>query len=129
MPDRARIALILAVACAALLAPAAVPAGATYVSAKPRLTVEPPVVAPGSSIVVKGRGFRHRARVTLYIGPPRSEGDRVGSAKTNRRGRFSKTLGLSAGAPDGRFVVLACQRACRVKATKSFTISSTGPIG
>jgi hypothetical protein len=106
-----RLTLLLA---AALLAPGA------SASAAVRLHVRPATAAPGSSITISGTGL---ATATILVGPPRSEADPVGTARTNAHGSFSFRLRIPANAQMGRFVALGCQRGCRVKASASFRIA------
>ena len=92
----------------------------------PKVRVKPSVIAIGGKIKVRGYHFYAKKKVTLYIGVPNSEGMKVGSKRTNKRGSFKKSLKLSSSIDPGKYVVLACQRSCRTKATKSFRITVTG---
>lgn len=111
--------LILALA-SALLAGALLiqPAGA---AARPAIELRPARVEVGHAFLVNGTGFS-RGTVTLLIGPPRSEASKVGSAAAGSNGRFSKRIRIARGATPGAYVVLACQRACRVKAQRNLRI-------
>lgn len=89
---------------------------------RPRLRVEPVVVSPGGVLTLAGGGFRRSEAVRLYAGPPHSEADAIGATRADSRGAFRAAIPLSARATPGHYVVLACQRDCRLKATASFTI-------
>jgi hypothetical protein len=90
--------------------------------AGPQLTVEPQAAAPGETVVLSGRGFPRNAAIQLLAGPPRSEGRRIGSARTGRRGTFTATIRIRAQADPGPLVALACHDACVVKAVARFRI-------
>jgi hypothetical protein len=93
---------------------------ATAKAVKPRLRVVPRTVTLGGRITLVGRGFRRNASVWLGVGPPQSEATRVGSARTDGRGAFRKTLNPRR--HTGRWVAIACQRGCRIKAGATFRI-------
>jgi len=63
--------------------------------------------------------------VQLLIGPPRSEAEHVATARTTSSGTFRRTFVPPAWAQErlGRWIVLACRRDCRVKATASFRLT------
>lgn len=93
----------------------------------PSLRVKPSVAAIGGTIKVSGIHFYANKTVSLYIGVPNSDvGGRVASKRTNARGSFKKNIRLSNSIDPGKWVVLACQRGCRTKATKRFTVTVTG---
>jgi hypothetical protein len=83
-------------------------------------------VVRGGSILVTGRHWAPRATVQLLIGPPRSEADPVGSVRTTAAGTFRRRLPIAAGARPGRYVLLACRRSCRVKASATLRILAPG---
>jgi hypothetical protein len=89
---------------------------------QPRLKLRPTVVAAGARLTFVGSGFRPGANVWLGVGPPQSEARTWGSTRTNRSGAFRKTLTVNPRVQPGRWVALACQRACRIKAGASFRI-------
>ena len=89
-------------------------------SAKPRLTLRPKVVVPGGRLTFVGSGFRENERVWLGVGPPQSEARFWGWARTNRAGAFRKTLTVNPHVKPQRWVAIACQRGCRIKAGASF---------
>lgn len=114
-------------ALAAALAPAAAPA--SVVSTRPRpaasrphpqLRLQPTVVLAGARLTLLGSGFRPTEKVWLGVGPPRSEALHWGSARTNRAGGFRKTLTVNPRVGPGRWIAVACQRGCRIRATASF---------
>ena len=88
----------------------------------PQLTVEPEAAAPGGTVVLRGRGFPRNAAIDLLAGPPHSEAQRIGGARTGRRGGFRATIQIRSQADAGRLVALACYDACRVKAGARFRI-------
>ena len=89
-------------------------------SAKPRLTLRPKVVVAGGHLTFVGSGFRENERVWLGVGPPQSEARFWGWARTNRAGAFRKTLTVNPHVKAQRWVAIACQRGCRIKAGASF---------
>ncbi|HMJ01711.1 MAG TPA: hypothetical protein VK506_02145 [Conexibacter sp.] len=95
---------------------------AAATAADPRLTAEPLAVAPGATIVLRGRGFPRNADIVLRAGPPHSEAVRIGSARTGRRGAFTAPIRIRLRASPGRFVALACHEGCTVKASTAFRI-------
>lgn len=88
--------------------------------AKPRLTLRPKVVVPGGRLTLTGSGFRPNERVWLGVGPPQSEALFWGSSRTNRAGFFRKTLTVNPRVTAGRWITVACQRGCRIRASASF---------
>ena len=87
---------------------------------RPRLTLKPKVVAPGGRLTFIGKGFRPNEKVWLGVGPPQSEALRWGSAHANRVGAFRKTLTVNRKVHAGRWIAIACQSGCRIKAGASF---------
>ena len=94
-------------------------------AAAPSVSVSPEVVPPGGSITVKGKGWPHNSRVTILIGVPNSEADKVMSLRTTARGRFKGTIRFRDSARQGRYVLLACRKQCAVKATAHFRIAES----
>ena len=92
-----------------------------------KLVVRPDPITQGERIRFVGRRWPKRKRVGLYIGVPNSEGLRVGTARTDRRGRFSERIGPIEAEP-GRYVALACRPAssCRKKRSDRFTVEAPG---
>jgi hypothetical protein len=102
-------------------------AGSTTAVAKLRLT--PTIVQRGATLTVKGSGFVPNVRLTLDVGRPNSRPTAHWTTmKTNAAGgfRYAKMIPRSAFA--GEYVVRACQRACRVKATASYRIIKVKPL-
>jgi len=89
-----------------------------------RLRVVPSPVLRGRPITLVGSSFRHNSSVWIGVGPPQSEATRIGSARTDARGGFRKTFTVHRS--PGRWVALACQRGCRIKAGASFRIIAGG---
>lgn len=118
------VALLLAGATALVLAGLA---GSTTSGA--RLRAQPPMVPVGNPLTVSGSGFAPRVRVTLFIGRPNSSKTaRLGTIRANRKGgfKFVKTISRSTGA--GLWVVRACQRSCRTKASARFRVAKIKPL-
>lgn len=110
-------------ALAILLVLALGAAGIAVAATRPSVRVAPTTVERGELLTVSGTGWARSANVELLVGPPRSEADHVGSVRTTSRGTFRRRLRISSRAATGRFVLLACRRECRVKATVSFRVS------
>jgi hypothetical protein len=112
-------AAVIALCAGAVLAPAA--------GAAPRLEVKPKAIVVGDELTFVGDGFRPDRRVRLLVGPPFSEGVTVGFTRTGSRGRFVQAVRLTdRRRAVGRWIALACQRDCRVKATAAFRIVRRG---
>ena len=90
------------------------------VIAKPQLTLKPKVVAPGGRLTFIGSGFRPNENVWLGVGPPQSEAFRWGSTRANRAGAFRKTFTVNRHVKPGRWIAIACQNGCRIKAGAFF---------
>lgn len=102
-------------------------AGAAPSAAAPSVSVSPKSLPRGGTLAVTGRGWPGNVRVQLLIGPPRSEADPVGLARTDGRGRFRRTLSVHR-AP-GPAVLLGCRRECRDKASASFRVFAVAFTG
>ncbi len=107
---------LLAAAVAALAISAA---GA---SAAPRVTATPSVLTPNSPVTLDAFGMRPGTRVTFMIGPPNSEASPIAAATATSAGRARVRVGVDPSAGTGRWIILACQRECRVKAATPLTI-------
>lgn len=88
--------------------------------AKPRLTLKPKVVAPGGRLTFMGNGFRPNEKIWLGVGPPQSEALHWGTTRANSVGAFRKTFTVNRKVHAGRWIAIACQRGCRIKAGASF---------
>jgi hypothetical protein len=118
------LALLLAAACAL-----AVSGLAASVTTAPKLGVKPATVLPGGKITITGSHFRPRVRVTIDIGPRNSDNtSRLGTIKANAGGGFRLSKAISKSTRLGRYVVLACQATCRVKATAPLAVTKVKPI-
>jgi hypothetical protein len=126
---RLLLALVAIVLTAVAVAPAAraplvVPTDVRVASsAKPHLTLRPKLVVAGGRLTFIGSGFRANQRVWLGVGPPQSEARFWGCGRTNRAGAFRKTLTVNAHVEPRRWVALACQRGCRIKAGAAFRVT------
>lgn len=119
-----RSALLLAALTGLSLAGAA---GTTTAVAK--LRVSPTLVQRGSTLTVKGSGFVPKVKVTIDVGRLNSKPTAHWTTlKTNASGAFRYAKSISQSAFAGQYVVRACQRACRVKATASFRIVKVKPL-
>ena len=86
------------------------------------LRVEHRRVAPGGTLVLRGKGFPHRVHVVLRVGRPHHRARRVGGARTGLRGTFVAPIAIERGAHRGRYVAVACHDRCRVRARIHFRI-------
>lgn len=119
-----RSALLLAAVTGLSLAGVA---GSTTAVAKLRLN--PTLVGRGATLTVKGSGFTPRVKVTLDVGRPNSKPTTHWTTlKANAAGGFRYTKVISRSAFAGEYVVRACQRACRVRATASYRIVKVKPL-
>jgi hypothetical protein len=117
------LALIAVSVAEAAKAPMAARNDVRLASAKPRLTLRPTVVVAGGRLTFIGSGFVANQRVWLGVGPPQSEARFWGWARTNRAGAFRETLTVKPHVKPQRWVAIACQRGCRIKAGASFRIA------
>lgn len=125
---RRRLALVCVVAASGFTAAAAAPAADPALQragapAAPTVRIAPAVVQRGERITVTGGNWARNAVVDLLIGPPRSEADLAGRARTTSAGTFRRYLRISRTTTPGRWVLLGCRRECRVKAVKSFRVT------
>ena len=105
------LAALAALACAGQALAAQTASAAT-------IRVTPSAVSAGKAFTVSGQGFGARTTVIVQIGPPQSDDlSRLGSVRTDARGRFRLRSTTSRRATPGTYVVLACRTSCAVKAT------------
>lgn len=90
--------------------------------AAPAVSVSPANVPLGGTAAFTATGFRAATRLQILVGPPNSEASLVGTVTTDALGRGVVRSRVSRAATPGRYVVLACQLSCSVKATRSFNI-------
>jgi hypothetical protein len=97
-------------------------------AAAPTVRTQPRVVRPGTAVTITGSHFRPRLRVTLSIRGTSGKGSRIGVVEATAAGafRFRKTISRSTVA--GVYVVRACQRSCRTKATTTFLVPKIKPV-
>ena len=113
--------LLLASAAQATHTPAPIlHRSALSIAARARLTLAPRVVAAGGRLTFIGRGFRPNQKVWLGVGPPQSEAVRWGTTRATRAGAFRRTFTVNRHVKPGRWVAIACQQGCRIKAGASF---------
>lgn len=105
-----------------LLASALAAAGLAAALSSPAIRLVPPSAHPGGSVAIVGTGWTPGLVVTLHAGPPNSEADRFASVRADARGGFRKTTRLHSSAMPGKYVFIACQRQCRVRATATLTV-------
>jgi hypothetical protein len=93
------------------------------VGPKPALRVAPHKVRRGRTATLVGSGFGPRARVALFLVPAHSD-VRLPFARTraNSNGAFRYRLRILVNARRGRYGVLACQGACRIKASATLSV-------
>ena len=119
-----RSALVLAALMGLSLAGVA---GSTTAVAK--LRVAPTLVQRSATLTVRGSGFVPKVRVTIDVGRPNSAPTaRWTTLKANAAGAFRYAKVISRSAFAGQYVVRACQRTCRVKATASYRIVKVKPV-
>ena len=100
-----------------------------YAAAKPGLRVQPGTVVAGGRLTLIGSGFKHNEVVRFYVGPPRAGADYWGSTRTGGKGGFRKAFRINPRVGTGRWVVVACQRGCRIKASASFRTKAASGRG
>jgi hypothetical protein len=94
-----------------------------------RLRVTPPSVVRGETIKLTGTGFKPRLKVTLDIRRPFADkGARFGSVTAASTGRWVLRKKISRSTPAGKWIVRACQRGCRTRATARFYVSKVKPV-
>jgi hypothetical protein len=102
-------------------------AGST--TAVARLRVAPTLVQRGATLTVRGSGFVPKVKVTIDVGRPNSAPTAHWTTlKANATGGFRYAKVISRSAFAGQYVVRACQRTCRVKATASYRIVKVKPV-
>jgi hypothetical protein len=102
-------------------------AGGTTAVAKLRVT--PTMLQRGDMLIVKGTGFAPRVRVRIDVDRPSGQPNvHWATVKANAAGGFRYAKVISRSAYPGRYVVLACQRTCRIKATATFRIVKVQPV-
>ncbi|MCU0307041.1 MAG: hypothetical protein MUE51_04585 [Thermoleophilia bacterium] len=87
-----------------------------------RATLEPDPVRAGGALLVQGTGWAPGAAVSLLAGPPRSEGLPVRRVRASAAGAFRVRIPVARSAVPGRYVMVVCQRSCRVKVTLPFRV-------
>jgi hypothetical protein len=99
---------------------AASPAGSSeaLAAAKPRRRIQQTVVA-GGGLALIGSSFKRNETLKFYVGPPRAGADYWGSTRAGGGGGLPKTFRINPKVGP-RWVVVARQRACRIKASASF---------
>jgi hypothetical protein len=101
---------------------ASAPTGSGPAARVPRLIASPLAVQPGATLRLQGRGFASNVHVSLKAGPPHGTQTRIGGALPGLHGSFVAAIRIRAHAAPGALVVVACQDACRTKATVRFRI-------
>jgi hypothetical protein len=102
-------------------------AASTTVVAKIRLS--PTLVQRGATLTVRGSGFVPRVRVSIDVGRPNSAPTTHWTTlRANAAGSFRYAKVISRSTFAGQYIVRACQRTCRVKATASYRIVKVKPV-
>ena len=116
------VLLAVATPLAGTAAVAAAGAAPHAAARAPQLVASPIAVKPGATLKLEGSGFARNAHVVLLAGPLRRAPTRIGSAVAGLHGRFVATIRIRAHAATRAFVAVACQDACRVRASVRFRI-------
>lgn len=133
MRARASFAITVVACSVSIATPGAQAAGTSlraagadaHAAARPTVSVRPSTVRRGATVTISGSRWPARRTVILLIGPPRSEASPFSSARTNGAGRFRKSVRqLSSAVGPGAYVVLACRRSCRDKASARLTVTA-----
>lgn len=98
-------------------------------TARAKLQITPLVAARGATVTVKGTGFTPKVNVTIDVGRRNSEPTAHWATVNASAGggfRYGKVISRSTAA--GTYVVVACQRSCRVKATATFRVAKVKPV-
>ncbi len=93
---------------------------ARQAAATPRRRAEPTTVVAGRQLTLIGSNFKRSEIVRFYVGPPRAGAQYWGSTRAGVRGGFRKVFRVNPSVGPGTWVVVACQRGCRIKASASF---------
>ena len=119
-----RTLLLLAALMGLTLAGAA---GGTTAVAK--LSADPPLLGHGATLTIKGTGFAPRVNVTINVRRPNGQPTaHWATLKVKSGGGFRYAKVISSSAYPGKYVVIACQRACRIRATATFRILKVQPL-
>src|SRR5215210_6736391 len=122
---RVRVAGSLVAVTAALVLAGLAAGSAT----KAQLVLQPPVVLRGNPVTITGHGFKPNLDVTIRIGRPNAAvTSRLGTVKAGRSGGFALTKKISRSTGAGKWIVRACQQACRVKATAVLHVAKIKPV-
>jgi hypothetical protein len=93
------------------------------VIAHAKLHAVPASAHTGARMKLVGAGFAPAKAVSLVMGPPRANVTaRFGAVRADARGNFSKSVFVSKKTRAGRYVLIACQLKCRVKATAAVRV-------
>ncbi|CAB4913958.1 unannotated protein [freshwater metagenome] len=111
---------MILLAAVALTGALALPAAAATPS--PSVVVTSRDVPVGGVLLVTGAHWPAGRGVELLIGPPRSEASHVIWTRADAAGRISARVRVPSYLRSGRGVVLACRRACRIKAASWFRL-------
>lgn len=94
-----------------------------------RLRIRPPVVVRGEAIKLTGSGFTPNVKVTFDIRRPlATKRARLGSVTAGRKGGFVFTRKIARSTGAGKWIVRACQRECRIRASARFYVSKVKPV-
>src|SRR5690242_17733727 len=115
-------ALALLPAATIAMAQSAAPPRIQAAERTPELTADSATVKPGDTLTLTGHGFPSNAHLALRAGRSDAEAQRIGGARTGRRGSFVAKIRIRARSSAGAFVTLACFDGCRVKASTRFRI-------
>ena len=120
-----RVLISILAATAALTLAGLAPGAAT----KAQLVLQPPVVLRGNPITITGHEFKPNLEVTVRIGRPNATlTSRLGWVKAGPGGELHLTKTISRSTAAGKWIVRACQQACRVKATTVLHVAKIKPL-
>lgn len=109
------------------LAAAVLPAGA---AAKPHVSASPSSVAAGGTVSIAGRGFAPGRTVAIQLRRQGAKPTSLRGVKAGSSGRFRKRARIPAAQAPGRYLLVACQSRCRLKATTRLRLTvQPGPGG
>jgi hypothetical protein len=121
-PRRCRASIVGIAAAGAVCGLPLAASSAVATGSAPMLSVRPAHVHAGESVTLRGRSFPPQVRVALTVRRPDGHTVRAGRAQAGRNGTFVAILRIRDRTGPGLYVVSACERPCRQRATARFRI-------